>query len=96
MPLSILSMFAGGFHALEEIKHKLPKGELDIHCLMIAVAIGTAAISAWSEKRARVSPILILVIRIFRASSPLSDPKSCRQRLFQEDPKNRTRGTTER
>lgn len=47
--LFALSMLVGGWDALVDVVHGLPKGELDIHFLMIAVAIGASAIGAWSE-----------------------------------------------
>jgi Cd2+/Zn2+-exporting ATPase len=43
------AMIAGGWDALEDVKEGLPKGELDIHFLMLAVALGAALIGAWAE-----------------------------------------------
>jgi len=43
------AMIAGGWDAFEDVKEGLPKGELDIHFLMLAVAIGAALIGAWAE-----------------------------------------------
>ncbi|HAQ58929.1 MAG TPA: heavy metal translocating P-type ATPase [Opitutae bacterium] len=43
------AMIAGGWDAFEDAKEGLPKGELDIHFLMLAVAIGAALIGAWAE-----------------------------------------------
>ena len=43
------AMVAGGWDAFEDVKDGLPKGELDIHFLMLAVAIGAALIGAWAE-----------------------------------------------
>jgi Cd2+/Zn2+-exporting ATPase len=42
-------MIAGGWDAFEDAKEGLPKGELDIHFLMLAVAVGAALIGAWAE-----------------------------------------------
>jgi len=47
--LYIGAMIAGGWDAFEDTKQGLPKGELDIHFLMLAVAIGAASIGAWAE-----------------------------------------------
>ncbi len=44
-----ISMLAGGWDALGDVKKGLPKGELDIHFLMLAVAVGAASIGAWAE-----------------------------------------------
>ena len=43
------AMIAGGWDAFEDAKEGLPKGELDIHFLMLAVAVGAALIGAWAE-----------------------------------------------
>jgi Cd2+/Zn2+-exporting ATPase len=43
------AMIAGGWDAFEDAKAGLPKGELDIHFLMLAVAVGAALIGAWAE-----------------------------------------------
>ena len=47
--LYIAAMIAGGWDAFEDAKAGLAKGELDIHFLMLAVALGAAAIGAWAE-----------------------------------------------
>lgn len=43
------AMIAGGWDAFEDAKEGLPKGELDIHFLMLAVAVGATLIGAWAE-----------------------------------------------
>ncbi|MDG1668072.1 MAG: cation-translocating P-type ATPase [Opitutae bacterium] len=43
------AMVAGGWDAFDDAKKGLPKGELDIHFLMLAVALGAALIGAWAE-----------------------------------------------
>lgn len=43
------AMITGGWDAFEDAKEGLPKGELDIHFLMLAVAVGAALIGAWAE-----------------------------------------------
>ena len=47
--LYVLAMLAGGWDALVDVRAGLPKGELDIHFLMVAVALGAASIGAWNE-----------------------------------------------
>lgn len=44
-----ISMLLGGYDALLDAKKGLSKGELDIHFLMLAVAVGAASIGAWAE-----------------------------------------------
>jgi Cd2+/Zn2+-exporting ATPase len=41
--------FAGGFYPAEEVWERLQKRAIDVHFLMIAVAIGAACIGAWAE-----------------------------------------------
>lgn len=45
----LVAVIAGGWDAAHDVMHKLPKGELDIHFLMIAVALGAVSIGAWKE-----------------------------------------------
>lgn len=45
----LISVISGGWDAAHDVVYKLPKGELDIHFLMIAVAVGAVAIGAWKE-----------------------------------------------
>ena len=47
--LYLCAMLAGGWDAIGDVKEGLPKGELDIHFLMLAVAVGAASIGAWAE-----------------------------------------------
>lgn len=47
--LYVAAMLAGGWDAIGDVKEGLPKGELDIHFLMLAVAVGAASIGAWAE-----------------------------------------------
>lgn len=44
-----ISLIAGGWDATRDVMEKLPKGELDIHFLMIAVAVGAITIGAFKE-----------------------------------------------
>jgi len=45
----VVAYIAGGFFAVEEVWERLQKRILDIHFLMLAVAIGAAFINAWAE-----------------------------------------------
>lgn len=45
----ILSFIFGGWDAFQDIVKKIPKGEFDIHFLMLMVAIGASLIGAWRE-----------------------------------------------
>ena len=45
----IAAYIAGGFYPVEEVWERLQKRVLDVHFLMIAVAIGAASIGAWAE-----------------------------------------------
>ena len=47
--LLVISMVAGGYEASIHSVKQLPRGQLDIHFLMIVVGIGAAAIGAWEE-----------------------------------------------
>lgn len=45
----IASLIAGGWEPVRDVMHKLPKGQLDIHFLMLAVAVGASVVGAWQE-----------------------------------------------
>jgi Cd2+/Zn2+-exporting ATPase len=45
----IAAYLAGGFYPTEEVWERLQKRVLDVHFLMIAVAVGAACIGAWAE-----------------------------------------------
>jgi Zn2+/Cd2+-exporting ATPase len=45
----VVAYIAGGFFAVEEVWERLQKRILDIHFLMLAVAVGAAFIGAWAE-----------------------------------------------
>lgn len=47
--LYVLAMVTGGWDAAVDVREGLPKGELDIHFLMLAVAAGASSIGAWAE-----------------------------------------------
>ena len=49
VPLFLLSYLAGAFFAVEEVWERLQKRVLDVHFLMLAVAVGAACIGAWAE-----------------------------------------------
>ena len=45
----VVAYLAGGFYPAEEVWERLQKRVLDVHFLMLAVAIGAACINAWAE-----------------------------------------------
>ncbi|WP_050785784.1 heavy metal translocating P-type ATPase [Pedosphaera parvula] len=45
----VLAYLAGGWYTTQEVWEKLRDREIDVHFLMIAVAIGAASIGAWEE-----------------------------------------------
>jgi Cd2+/Zn2+-exporting ATPase len=45
----VLAYLAGGFYPAEEVWERLQKRVLDVHFLMLAVAVGAACIGAWAE-----------------------------------------------
>ena len=45
----VAAYIAGGFFPAEEVWERLQKRAIDVHFLMIAVAIGAASIGAWAE-----------------------------------------------
>lgn len=45
----VAAYFAGGFYAAEEVWERLRKRTIDVHFLMLAVAVGAASIGAWAE-----------------------------------------------
>lgn len=63
--LFIVAMLSGGWDALGDVKEKLPKGEIDIHFLMLAVAVGASLIGAFGEGA--------LLLFLFSTSSALED-----------------------
>lgn len=79
----MLSMVAGGYDAAMDVRVMLPKGKLDIHFLMLAVALGAASIEAWEEGA--------LLLFLFSASAALEKLAQHRTRkaideLFQAAP----------
>jgi len=45
----VAAYLAGGFYPAEEVWERLQKRVLDVHFLMLAVAVGAACIGAWAE-----------------------------------------------
>jgi len=45
----LISFLCGGWDALHDVLEQLPKGQLDIHFLMLMVAFGASLIGAWEE-----------------------------------------------
>ena len=49
LPLFLAAYFAGAWFTAQETWEKLSEGEIDVHFLMLAVAVGAAAIGKWGE-----------------------------------------------
>jgi Cd2+/Zn2+-exporting ATPase len=47
--LFVVAYIAGGWKTAEEVWHKIKSGVLDIHFLMLAVAVGAACVGHWDE-----------------------------------------------
>ena len=79
----IVAMFCGGWDALKDSIKKLCHKAVDIHFLMLSVAIGAASIGAWGEG--------VLLLFLFSASEALEAFVTHRTRraidsLFKEQP----------
>jgi len=84
----VLAMLAGGWDALGDVRTGLPKGEVDIHFLMLVVALGASLIGAFGEGA--------LLLFLFSTSSALEDYAMHRTRreidsLLKAAPKTATR-----
>src|SRR5207248_3415992 len=44
-----IASLTGGWFAVQDVAHALRRGKVDIHFLMIAVALGALAVNAWTE-----------------------------------------------
>ena len=44
-----IAYLSGGWFAIQDVGHALKRGKVDIHFLMIAVALGALAVNAWTE-----------------------------------------------
>ena len=49
IPVFLLSYIAGGWFPAEEVWERLRQRAIDVHFLMLAVAVGAASIGAWAE-----------------------------------------------
>jgi Cd2+/Zn2+-exporting ATPase len=63
--LFLLGIIAGGWDAAVDTAKNLRKGEVDIHFLMIAVAVGAMFIGAWGEA--------VLLLFLFSASGAMEE-----------------------
>lgn len=84
----VIAMLAGGWDALGDVREGLPKGEIDIHFLMLVVAFGASLIGAFAEGA--------LLLFLFSTSSALEDYAMHRTRreidsLLKAAPKKATR-----
>lgn len=82
--LYTIGMISGGWHAARDVAHTLPKGELDVHFLMIAVAVGASAIGALRE-----GALLLFLFSVSGAMENLAKHKtrSAIDSLFKTAPK---------
>ena len=67
----VAAMIAGGWDAFEDAKEGLQKGELDIHFLMLVVAVGAGLIGAWGRGCTLI--VFVFFFRSFGAFCTLSD-----------------------
>jgi len=44
-----LAYLSGGWFAIQDVGHALKRGKVDIHFLMVAVALGALAVNSWTE-----------------------------------------------
>jgi Cd2+/Zn2+-exporting ATPase len=44
-----LAYLSGGWFAIQDVGHALKRGKVDIHFLMVAVALGALAVKSWTE-----------------------------------------------
>ncbi len=49
IPVFVLSYLAGAWYPAEEVWERIRKRAIDVHFLMLAVAVGSASIGAWGE-----------------------------------------------
>jgi Cd2+/Zn2+-exporting ATPase len=90
--LFVCAMIAGGWDALMDVKEGLPKGDIDIHFLMLAVAFGASLVGAFGEGA--------LLLFLFSTSSALEEFALHRTRseinaLLRAAPKVATRVTAD-
>lgn len=83
----LLAYLAGGWHAAQETWELLRKRILDIHFLMLAVAVGAAVIGHWWE-----GGVLLFLFSISGALEDLAQQRTERaiSSLFKEAPKQAT------
>ena len=63
--LFLLALVAGAWDAAIDTWHNLRKGEVEIHFLMLTVALGAVLIGAWSEA--------VLLLFLFSASGAMEE-----------------------
>lgn len=80
----LISYLAGGWDALIDAWHEGRQGKLDIHFLMLAVAIGAAFIGAWWE-----GSVLLFLFSLSGALESMAMARTEKEirSLFQESPK---------
>ena len=88
--LFLLGFFAGGWDAAVDTWANLKKREIDIHFLMLVVAVGAVFIGAWSEA--------VLLLFLFSASGAMEEFALDRTQrevsaLLKSSPKPKTKTT---
>ncbi len=86
-PLFVLSYLAGGWCPAQEVWERLRNRIIDVHFLMLAVAIGSASIGAWSE-----GAMLLFLFSFSGALEHYAMGRTQREirSLFRESPKTAT------
>lgn len=83
----IAAYLTGGWFAAEEVRERLQKRAIDVHFLMLAVAIGAASIGAWAE-----GAVLLFLFSLSGALEHYALGRTQKEirSLFREAPKNAT------
>jgi Cd2+/Zn2+-exporting ATPase len=81
-------MLCGGWDALGDSLHDVPRGKIDIHFLMLMVAVGAASIGAWGE-----GALLLLLFSSAGALEAFAMHRTQRaiDSLFKDQPQTATR-----
>ncbi|MDR3229354.1 MAG: cation-translocating P-type ATPase [Puniceicoccales bacterium] len=77
------AMFCGGWDALKDSIEGIPHGKIDVHTLMLVVAVGAAAIGAWTEG---VLLLLLFAISGAMEAFAMHRTRSAIDSLFKDQP----------
>jgi Cd2+/Zn2+-exporting ATPase len=83
----LLAYLAGGWFTVQEVAERLRKRAIDVHFLMLAVAVGSASIGAWGE-----GSMLLFLFSLSGALEHFALGRTQREirSLFREAPKSAT------